>query len=62
LKKSILEVKIDDEEKYRWKLRFFLNTVTSSGAAIFKALEEENILKQGWSITTKGAYYRLNSE
>ena len=42
-KKAIVEVKISDEEKYRWKLRFVLNSITASGAAVFRGLEENNI-------------------
>jgi hypothetical protein len=42
-KRAIVEVKISDEEKYRWKLRFVLNSITASGAAIFRGLEEDNI-------------------
>ena len=43
-KRALIEVKISDEEKYRWKLRFVLNSITASGAAIFRGLEENNII------------------
>jgi hypothetical protein len=39
-----------------------LNTVCASGAAIFKGLEEDNVLAQGYQIVSKGAYYRLQHE
>lgn len=39
-----------------------MNTVCASGAAIFRGLEEENILAQGFHITTKAAYYRFTAE
>jgi hypothetical protein len=54
----MFEVKLQDPEKYKWKLRFVLNTVCASGAAIFKGLDYENILAQGWTITSQAAYYR----
>lgn len=55
-------MKILDAEKYMWKLRFVLNSVCAGGAAIFKGLETENILAQGWHITTHATYYRLQHE
>ena len=61
-KRTIVEVKVIDEAKYRWKLRFVLNSITASGAAIFRGLEEDNILIQGWHITTQATYYRINAD
>lgn len=58
----MFEVKLQDPEKYKWKLRFVLNTVCASGAAIFKALDHDNILAQGWTITSQTAYYRSQPE
>lgn len=43
LKECITEVKIINGDKYLWKLRFVLNSVCASGAAVFRGLEEDNI-------------------
>ena len=39
-----------------------LDGIVASGAAIFKALEEDHIAKQGLSVAAHGAYYRLLKE
>jgi hypothetical protein len=62
LKQHITEIKVKDPEKYYWKLRFLLNTVCASGAAVFRGLESDNILVQGWHIATNAAYYRIKDE
>lgn len=36
---------IQNAENYKWKLRLLLDTVCASGAAVFKALEDDNFLK-----------------
>jgi hypothetical protein len=36
---------IQNPENYKWKLRFLMDTVCASGAAVFKALEDDNFLK-----------------
>jgi hypothetical protein len=55
-------IEIKNKEKYQKDLRFVLNTVCAGGAAIFKGLEDDNILVQGYQIVSHGAYYRLQHE
>ena len=62
MKQHITEIKVKDPEKYYWKLRFLLNTVCASGAAVFRGHESDNILAQGWHIATNAAYYRIKDE
>ena len=36
--------------------------VCVGGASVFGGLENNNILAQGWHITTRGTYYSLSNE
>lgn len=44
LKQHIETIEVDDYETYKWRLRFLLDTITASGAAVFRGLEQDNIL------------------
>lgn len=50
---------IENQEKYQTQLKFTLDSLVSSGAAVFCALEESNMIKQLWKAATHGAYYRM---
>lgn len=58
----MLIVPIDNYQQYESKLKFFMSTVMTAGASVFRGLEEENIFAQGFQITTKAAYYSIAKE
>jgi hypothetical protein len=39
-----------------------MNSIAAAGAAVFRAMEEKTLLKQGWQAATHGAYYRIMDE
>ena len=53
---------IENQEKYQWQLRFLMNSIVATGSAAFKMMEEESLVKKGWSGITHGAYYRVMKE
>ena len=62
MKNHMEVVPIDNYQKYESTYKFFIQALVAAGAAVFKGLEEDNILAQGWSITTKAAYYAIAKE
>lgn len=53
---------IENYDKYRSQLKFTMNSISAAGAAAFRAMEEESLVKQGWQAATHGAYYRIMDE
>lgn len=39
LQKHMKTIEVDDYDSYKWRLRFLLDTITASGAAVFRGLE-----------------------
>ena len=62
MKNHMEVVPIDNYPKYESSHKFFLAALVAAGAAVFKGLEESNIIAQGWSITTNAAYYAVAKE
>ena len=56
------QVQIENKPKFWWQFRFFINTICSTGSAMFKAFEKPNLISQGFSIATQATFYRLQSE
>lgn len=56
------QVSIENKQKFWWQFRFFINTICSTGSAMFKGLDKPNLLSQGFSIATQATFYRLQSE
>jgi len=53
---------VDNYTKYESNYKFFMKTLATTGAAIFKGLEEKNIIAQGFVITSTAAYNALANE
>lgn len=59
LKANTFEHTVANYKKYNKELSLMMAAVTAAGVAVFKALESENVVKQGLHAATTGAYFMI---